>query len=103
MSKWKRTHIEAKRTKVTEARTELFHPREITRIERIFLQRLSERSDLTLAAKAVCGRELASFLVVTSRRVCLLHWARNPVEVCLDLLTQECTTFDQEIIDYRFS
>jgi len=41
------------------------------------------------AAKAACGRELVSLLVVTSRRVCCLHWARNPVEVCLDLLTQE--------------
>ena len=43
------------------------------------------------AAKSACVKgagELASCLVVTSRRVCCLEWARNPVEVCLDLLSQ---------------
>ncbi len=41
------------------------------------------------AAKATCGSELANFLVVTSRRICCLDWIKSPVEVCLDLLSQE--------------
>jgi hypothetical protein len=41
------------------------------------------------SAKARCGGELTGFLVVTSRRIGCLTGTRNPVEICLELLTQE--------------